>query len=154
MNWHDNPISTYDVLPLTEVMIFPAPPAVPDGTHTGLAEAYGVSKAWDEACTLGHITRLGRLSAYERIADLMLEVYERLTAAGLTHGHSFHMPLTQDTLADALGLTSVHVSRTMQSLRQDGVLSMDSRTVTLNDPARLAQPLNRRHTTVQNRWAG
>jgi CRP-like cAMP-binding protein len=91
-----------------------------------------------------NIVRLGRLSAYERIADWLLEMYERLGSAGLTRGNSFEMPLTQETLADALGLTTVHVNRTLQSLRLNGVLSVYARTVVLHDLASLEQLLDRR----------
>jgi CRP-like cAMP-binding protein len=150
LSWHPNPTATCNITALTDVVFCPAPQTALQGPGSGLAEAYAVSKAGDEAFLLRHITRLGRMSAYERIADLMLEIYERLGSAGLTDGKSFQMPLTQETLADALGLTTVHVNRTIQALRQDRTLSIGSRTVELHDPVALAESLDRRPVSGQS----
>jgi CRP-like cAMP-binding protein len=66
------------------------------------------------------MTGLGRLSAPERIAHLFCELFLRLQAVGLTQDHSFDLPITQAELADAFGLSSVHVNRTLQELRGMG----------------------------------
>lgn len=146
---HRNPVATSTILALTEVSTMPAPAPRADQSGTGLAEAYALSSAWHEAYLLRNITRLGRLSAYERTADLLLEMHERLSLAGLARGNAFPMPLTQQVLADALGLTTVHVNRTLQTLRQDGSVTIGSGTVQLHDPARLAAAVDRRAAKVQ-----
>jgi CRP-like cAMP-binding protein len=87
-----------------------------------------------EAAIMGeHLIDTARRSAYERVAHLLLELFVRLKAAGRTDGMSFHMPLTQELIGDALGLTNVHVNRTLRSLRQDGLIAMHDRRVTIRD---------------------
>lgn len=147
MNWHPRAVVPYNVFALTEIVVCQAPPL---GTGADLDEAYALSKAWDDAYTWRHITRLGRLSAYERIADLILELFERLQSAGLTVGNRFQMPLTQEILADALGLTTVHVNRTMQALRQSGLLSVEARSAFIADRDALMSLLDRRTMAVQS----
>jgi len=82
---------------------------------------------------------LGRMSAQARLAHLFCEVAVRLE--GLTHGDSytFDLPLTQEQVADVLGLTPVHVNRTLQNLRAQGLLETRGRTVTIRSMAALAQ---------------
>ena len=60
---------------------------------------------------------LGRREAYGRMAHLLCELYVRLKAVGLANGHGYEMPLTQAELGDALGLSTVHVNRTLQDLK-------------------------------------
>lgn len=84
------------------------------------------------------IGRLGRQTAYERMAHLMLELRDRLTLAGLNHANAFPMPLTQELLADVLGLTTVHVNRTMQQLRRESMFEVSRTGVVLLDPDMLA----------------
>jgi CRP-like cAMP-binding protein len=74
---------------------------------------------------------LGRQTAYERLVHLVLEFYGRLQAIGMVDGDSFALPLTQDILADALGLSVVHINRTLQQVRRDRLLDMRGGQVTL-----------------------
>ncbi|WP_010546235.1 Crp/Fnr family transcriptional regulator [Sphingomonas elodea] len=112
------PVAVSTITALCDTILCPAPAAEDEG----LREAYAVSAALDEANLMRQIARLGRMSAYERIHDWLFEMHERLMLAGRAGPDSFAMPLTQETLADALGLTSVHVNRTLQSMRRDNVL--------------------------------
>jgi hypothetical protein len=57
----------------------------------------------------------------------------RLKAVGLTDGMSFHMPLTQELIGDALGLTTIHVNRTLRLLREDHLIEIDGKRVTIVD---------------------
>lgn len=132
------------VMALTEASVAPAPPATPG---SGLAEAYAAAAALEEVHLYRQIARLGRLSAYERLADWLLETSDRLTAAGLTAGPGFPMPLTQEILADTLGLTSVHINRTLQTMRRDGALDLRSGVARLADPQQLADLVDYRPTT-------
>jgi len=66
--------------------------------------------------------RLGCHSALQRMAHLLLELDERLAAVGLVSQGMFDFPLTQEMLGDALGLSVVHVNRTMKQLREAGLL--------------------------------
>jgi CRP-like cAMP-binding protein len=76
---------------------------------------------------------IGRREAYTRVAHLLCELYVRLRAVGLTNGHAYEMPITQAELGDALGLSTVHVNRTLQELRGDGLIRTTSGTVAVLD---------------------
>jgi CRP-like cAMP-binding protein len=82
-------------------------------------------------------TNVGQRSAYERIAHLMCEMFVRLRAVGKTDGTRCEFPLTQTDLADATGLTSVHVNRTVQQLRREELIELQRRTLTIPDLDRL-----------------
>ena len=113
--------------------------SLPDPDRSvSLARAYAISRSLDEVYLMAQVTRLGRLNAHERTIDLLLEFYERLHSAGQAEGGSFRIPLTQETMADALGLTPVHLNRTLQQSRRAGELTWVGREVTLCNLARLA----------------
>jgi CRP-like cAMP-binding protein len=79
------------------------------------------------------VTNVGRRSARARVAHILCEFGLRLEAAGLASEAGFELPLTQDQLADALGLTPVHVNRTLKSLAADGVVHRDRRYISFSD---------------------
>ena len=83
------------------------------------------------------IFRLGRLGAEGRLAHFFCELYERLAMVGLASGGTFDLPLTQPDLAEACGLTGVHVNRTLRSLREEGLLVFRNGRVDILDHARL-----------------
>lgn len=83
--------------------------------------------------------RLGRQTAHERMANLFLELDYRLGERGLIKDHSFAFPLTQQMVADTLGLSEVHVNRTLQQLRRDGHIESSKGRVTLRDIGALVQ---------------
>jgi len=74
---------------------------------------------------------VGQRTAYERISHFLCEIFFRLRAVGLTDGHSCDFPLTQGDIADATGLTAVHVNRTLQDLRREGVLELQGRKLSI-----------------------
>lgn len=88
---------------------------------------------------LNGTARLGRQSAIERFAHLLLELRDRLGEVGLGTPAGFELPLTQEMLADTLGLTSVHVNRTLQAMRQQKLIALAGREVTLLRPDLLIQ---------------
>lgn len=67
------------------------------------------------------IVRLGCRSAPQRVADLLLELHDRLEAVDLVTSDGFRLPLTQEHFADVLGLSVVHVNRSLRSLRRNGL---------------------------------
>jgi CRP-like cAMP-binding protein len=85
-----------------------------------------------------HIVRIGRLTAKERVLNLLLELHDRLDAIGLVKEATFRIPLTQEVFADALGLSVVHINRTLQQLRREGMLTIGRGTVTLHQRQKLA----------------
>jgi CRP-like cAMP-binding protein len=78
--------------------------------------------------------RLGQLTAAERIVDLLGDLRQRLAALGLADGDSFRLPLTQGQLADALGMSPVHLNRVLAELRRRGVLDVRAGQVRLVEP--------------------
>jgi CRP-like cAMP-binding protein len=84
------------------------------------------------------IVRIGRLTAKERVLNLLLELCERLEGIGLVKENTFRIPLTQEVFADALGLSVVHINRTLQQLRREGLVTVGRGSVTLHQRHKLA----------------
>lgn len=106
--------------------------------HPGIARTFTWLALVENTILSKWAQSLGRRTAKERLAHLLCELSVRL---GGEHGNtsSFAYPLTQEHVADALGLTSVHLNRTMQALRGNGLIETCQRTITLLDVARLRQ---------------
>lgn len=135
---------------LDNVGLCTAPEAEPG---SGLSLAYEKERLAHRLQLIDNVTRLGRMDARERVCDLLLELLERLQRSGEAEGNTFAMPLTQECFADALGLTPVHLNRTLQACRRSGDLSWRSGRVTLHDPAALARNLGRKRNRLQRRDA-
>jgi CRP-like cAMP-binding protein len=80
---------------------------------------------------------IGRRSAYTRIAHLLCEVFVRLRAVGLTNDFECDFPITQTEIGDALGLSTVHVNRSLQELRAHGLIDLRRGTLAILDWAGL-----------------
>ncbi|CAN7251006.1 helix-turn-helix domain-containing protein [Phenylobacterium sp. LjRoot225] len=85
-----------------------------------------------------HIVRIGRLTARERVLNLLFELHDRLEVIGLVKAGAFRLPLTQEVFADALGLSVVHINRTLQRLQREGFLTIGRGMVTLHQPQKHA----------------
>lgn len=96
---------------------------------------------WQELVTAAThrewMLNMGQRSAYERLAHLFVELYMRLRTVGLTHNGTCDFPLTQTDLAEATGLTSVHVNRMLQDLRRDGLIELERKQLRIPDLPRL-----------------
>lgn len=128
--------SLYSVATITEASLSSIPldaiDHVFERTPT-LAKALFWSALCESAIVAEHLIDTGRRSAYERVSHLLLELFVRLKLTGLTDNLSFDMPLTQELIGGALGLTTVHVNRTFRSLREDKLISIDGKCVTILD---------------------
>lgn len=102
-----------------------------------LAEAFQLETLVAMAIQREWTISLGRRVAHERVAHLLCEVFERLRTVGLLDGLSCAFPITQMDLADATGLSVVHVNRTIQELRASNLIVLRERTLTINDLAAL-----------------
>lgn len=102
-----------------------------------LVRAFWWSTLVDEAVLRSWIVNVGRRDAFEAIGHLMCELYVRLCNVGLTDDHSYDLPLTQEELADALGLTPVHVNRVLKRMRADGLISLTRGALVIHDYRRL-----------------
>jgi len=129
------------VVALTPVVTADVPPMGDQHPDAALASIYSklIDLAEYETHKLLHdqIVRLGRMNGLERMAHLLLEFRRRLSRAGVANEQSFPMPLRQDVLADALGMSTVHVNRTMQQLRHKKLISCSGGEVAILDPGRL-----------------
>lgn len=128
--------SLYSVASITDISLSSIPldaiDRVFERTPT-LAKALFWSALCDSAIVAEHLIDATRRSAYERFSHLLLELFVRLKAADLADGMSFSMPLTQELIGSALGLTTVHVNRTLRSLREDKLIAIDGKRVTILD---------------------
>jgi CRP-like cAMP-binding protein len=91
--------------------------------HLRIADVFWRDTLIEAAIYREWMAGIGRREAYARIAHLLCELFVRLRAVGLTHGDAYEMPITQTELADSLGLSTVHVNRTLQQLRGSGIIS-------------------------------
>jgi CRP-like cAMP-binding protein len=98
-----------------------------------LAKALWWSALVDEAITREWLVTMGRRQADKRIGHLLCEMLLRCKAVGLTADDSFELPLTQEELGDTLGLSHVHLNRTLQKLRSDGFIGSNGRRMVIND---------------------
>jgi CRP-like cAMP-binding protein len=101
----------------------------------------GTALCWlgsrDERFLEQQILRLGVMNATVRIAHLLVELQRRLMDAGVPPAGAMTMPLTQKLLADALGLSAVHVNRCCRKLEQRGLLETAPGAMTLLEPEEL-----------------
>jgi CRP-like cAMP-binding protein len=102
-----------------------------DFPHLGAAILWATSR--DEAMIVEHLVSIGRRSAIERMAHFFLELYDRLRLVGLSSKYEFTCPLNQYVLADALGLSAIHVSRTLRELREKELMTFKDHLITLHD---------------------
>jgi CRP-like cAMP-binding protein len=82
---------------------------------------------------------VGRRTAVSRVAHLLLEFAWRLKSIGESDGRKFTVPVTQSDLADAAGLSAVHTNRSLQRLREDGLIRSYGKTVVIEKPDELAK---------------
>ena len=104
-----------------------------------LATAVLWAASRDEAMVVEHLVNIGRRDAKERTAHFLLELGARLTLVGLGSNLGYACPLSQFVLADALGLSAVHVNRVLRELREAGLVTFRHGQVEIHDFERLVQ---------------
>lgn len=80
---------------------------------------------------------IGRRTPLERVANFILEIRERLRAAGYAIEKKFEIPLSQEVIADSLGLSATHVNRMLRQMREAKLITMHKHSVTLLNPTEL-----------------
>ncbi|MCZ0814132.1 Crp/Fnr family transcriptional regulator, partial [Roseovarius sp. EGI FJ00037] len=103
-----------------------------------LATAILWAASRDEAMVVEHLVNIGRRDAEARMAHFLLELGSRLALVGMGGEEGYDCPLTQYHLADALGLSAVHVNRVLRQLRENGLITVRDGRVTFHDHDRLA----------------
>lgn len=106
--------------------------------HTGLVAACARARWREQVYCLNAMARLGQQSAYQRIAHLLLELHARLESVGLANRNGFQAPVTQAVLAQALGLSLVHLSRTLREMRREGAIAFEPGRIEILKPDALA----------------
>jgi CRP-like cAMP-binding protein len=106
---------------------------------TSLTHAFWRAQLIDEGVLRAWIVSMGRRGSMERLAHLMCELYIRARTVGLATEDKLVLPLTQTVLADALGMTPVHINRVLRKLREDGVMEIGRGMLAILDPVKLAQ---------------
>ena len=107
--------------------------------YPNLALAFWRDTTVDGSILAKAVANLGRQDARARIAHLLCEMAIRMLRAGLGDGLSYALPLSQEQIGDIVGLTSVHVNRTLQALRAEGLFSLKGQMVEILDWDRLAR---------------
>jgi CRP-like cAMP-binding protein len=102
-------------------------------TYPTLTRALWWSTLVEEAILREWIVNVGQRNALERTAHLFCELLYRFRAVGLNEGLSCTLPLTQVELAETLGLSSVHVNRTLQQLRRQKLITLEGGVLTIED---------------------
>jgi CRP-like cAMP-binding protein len=87
----------------------------------------------DESIARAWITNIGQRAASERLAHLFCEIFTRLETVGLVDGNSCSFPLTQEQLADSVGISTVHVNRSLMDLRSSSLITLKDKVLTIID---------------------
>ncbi|WP_374471751.1 Crp/Fnr family transcriptional regulator [Phenylobacterium sp.] len=109
----------------------------PEGRRTTLGEGLADAVEQQEQRSYAALLRLGKYTAIERVAHLVVELRDRLARVGLARDEAFQAPLTQEHLADTLGLSVIHVNRVLRELRNHRLLTIKFGVVTMLQPERL-----------------
>src|SRR3954469_23352045 len=107
--------------------------------NPGIGNAFWRDTLIDAGLFREWIVNLGSRDAYSRIGHLICEVFLKLKAVGLTKDNSFDFPITQAEIGDATGLSTVHVNRSIQELRGDGLIKLEKGRCTILDLGRLEE---------------
>ncbi|SFF13092.1 cAMP-binding domain of CRP or a regulatory subunit of cAMP-dependent protein kinases [Sulfitobacter brevis] len=133
----DHSVEPVTDIEVTEVHVSDLMKTFSDTPRLATAVLWAASR--DEAMVVEHLINIGRREADVRVAHFLLELGARLTLVGLGSKTGYACPLTQYLLADALGLSSVHVNRVLRTLREAGMVTFRDGFVTFDDYDRLAE---------------
>ena len=103
-----------------------------------LAAAFLLSVQKERVSLMHKLAEVGRVSAYERVAAMMLDLLVRCRQANIADNNFIHCPLTQEQIGDMLGLTNVHVNRMLRQLNDEGIIDGMHTRFTIIDENRLS----------------
>ena len=133
-------VSDTSVQTLTETEVALVPQAAIQDlalTNGAIARALWIDTLIDASIFREWVVNVGRRDSRARVAHLLCEFSLRMEAAGLARGHRYELPMTQEQLADAVGLTAVHVNRVLKQLGEEGLIARDRRSIVIEDWQRL-----------------
>jgi CRP-like cAMP-binding protein len=105
--------------------------------HESIARAMYIAQLTDEGTLRAWIVSMGRRTSIERVAHLICELYVRAHWIGLINNGELALPLSQVILADALGMTPVHINRVLRELRVAGAMVLQRGSLSVTDPLKL-----------------
>lgn len=115
--------------------------------HRPIERALWRASMVDEAILREWLTNIGQRDAFSRIGHHLCELWHRMKIVDLVdEGNKFDLPVTQEELGDALGLTAVHVNRTIKRLREEGLIALGQKQLTVLDARRLTDATGFDHT--------
>lgn len=118
----------------TVVMVVPQSRlAALEQTHPNLRDAFLREAFIETAIAREWVLNVGRRNAREALAHLLCELHTRFEAVGLATADEFRFPLKQQHLADALGLSNIHLNRVLRQLRDERLIVLGRRWVTVPD---------------------
>jgi len=124
----------YSAIALVDSVLCKVPNSVEHySTQPELALSLAASEACDKMLTEMYLGNITHRNARERIAFMVLEIYHRLRLRGLNNGYTIQFPLKQEDIADTLGLTAIHVNRTLHAFKNEGVLQIHKHQLTILD---------------------
>jgi CRP-like cAMP-binding protein len=142
----------FTVKTLTRSTVAPIPLAslvALSDSHPQVAARLFWSFARETAILAEHLIAVGRRPAIQRVAHLLLELLRRMQGIGLADQRSYRLPLTQEIISDALGLSIPYVNRILQQLRQAGLVTIRDRQVVIEDVEELSALADFEHTYLR-----
>jgi CRP-like cAMP-binding protein len=133
-------VADHSVQALTEVVVASIPPGTIEElalTRPAIGRALWIDTLIDASIFREWVVNVGRRDSRARVAHILCEFSLRLEAAGLASNHHYELPMTQEQLADAVGLTSVHVNRVLKQLGEAGLIDRDKRRIVIRDWQRM-----------------
>lgn len=135
LHMSDHSIEPVTDIEVTEVLAIDLLDAFARTPRLATAVLWAASR--DEAMVVEHLVDVGRRNAAERMAHFLLELGARVALVGMGSKAGYDCPLTQNLLADALGLSAVHVNRVLRQLREGGMVTFRDGFVAFDDYDRL-----------------
>lgn len=124
--------ATVDVIPLEELgRLFEIAPR--------LAFALFLTTQQDRVMLMDQLSIVGQTNALQRLSSLLLQIHRRLSGLGAVDGDAFDWPLSQELVAQAAGLTAIHVNRTLRDMRRAGLIAAEGKRMHLLDIPRLTE---------------
>jgi CRP-like cAMP-binding protein len=106
-------------------------------SHVSISQALALELVRQSAIYREWLANLGSRDARTRVAHLLCEIGMRLERADLSDRHSYELPMTQEQLADAMGLSLIHIARTLKALEAEGLIGRERRAIQVGDWERL-----------------
>ena len=142
----------YDFVALTDVTVCPFPK---NHLHEMFSKSERINRAFytilsrEQAMLYERIVSLGRRTALEKVAHLIIEISVRLSFLCIDIDKSFKFPVRQEHIADVLGLSSIHVNRSMNELKRHGYIDYNRSTLTIIDKEKLLNLANFNEMFIQ-----